>query len=55
MYIAEYAIGVDRLYADMICPSFHVLVDAFTQGIHITPSEGFVNKAVAEIIDIVFG
>ena len=55
MHIAEDAVGIDRLNADMVGARLHMCIDPLPQGINITPSEGLVNKSVAEVIDVVLG
>ena len=55
MHVTEDAVGIDRLNADMIRTRLHMCIDSLPQSIDVTPSEGFVNKSVAEIIDVVLG
>ena len=55
MHVTEDAVGIDRLNADMIRARLHMCIDSLPQGIDVTPSEGFVNKSVAEVIDVVLG
>ena len=55
MNIAENAVGIDRLNADMIRARLHMCTDPLSNGIDVSPSEGFVNKSVAEVIDVILG